>query len=110
MPRSSRLPHSIPTAISSSSTSPFSAPLSALPVGRSIISTDSKKKELIGEFKNTGKAWVREPTAVNIHDFPEDALGRAVPYGVYDLIHNRGFVYVGTSGDTPAFATDAIAA
>jgi hypothetical protein len=51
--------------------------------GRPIISTDSKKKELIGDFKNAGKAWVREPTAVNMHDFPGDALERAVPYGVY---------------------------
>ena len=78
--------------------------------GRPIISTDSKKKELIGDFKNAGKAWVREPTAVNVHDFPGDALGRAVPYGVYDVTHNRGFVGVGTSGDTPAFAADTIAA
>jgi Rhodopirellula transposase DDE domain len=78
--------------------------------GRPIISTDAKKKELIGDFKNAGQAWVREPTAVNVHDFPGDAVGRAVPYGVYDLTHNRGFVSVGTSGDTPAFAADAIAA
>ena len=78
--------------------------------GLPIISTDAKKKELIGEFKNAGQAWVREPIAVNVHDFPGDALGRAVPYGVYDLTHNRGFVCVGTSGDTPAFAADAIAA
>ncbi len=79
-------------------------------VGRPIISTDAKKKELIGDFKNAGKAWVREPTAVNVHDFPGDALGRAVPYGVYDVTYNRGFVCVGTSGDTPAFAADTIAA
>jgi hypothetical protein len=78
--------------------------------GLPIISTDTKKKELIGDFKNAGKAWVLEPTAVNVHDFPGDALGRAVPYGVYDLTNNRGLVYVGKSGDTPAFAADAIAA
>jgi hypothetical protein len=78
--------------------------------GLPIISTDTKKKELIGDFKNAGKAWVLEPTAVNVHDFPGDALGRAVPYGVYDLTNNRGFVSVGKSGDTPAFAADAIAA
>jgi len=78
--------------------------------GLPIISTDTKKKELIGDFKNAGKAWVLEPTAVNVHDFPGDALGRAVPYGVYDLTSNRGLVYVGNSGDTPAFAADAIAA
>jgi hypothetical protein len=78
--------------------------------GLPIISTDTKKKELVGDFKNAGRAWVLEPTAVNVHDFPSDALGRAVPYGVYDLTSNRGFVYLGTSGDTPAFAVDAIAA
>ena len=78
---------------------------------RPILSIDSKKKkELVGNFKNTGQAWVCEPTAVNVHDFPGDALGRAVPYGVYDLTNNRGFVYLGSSGDTPAFAADAIAA
>jgi hypothetical protein len=74
-----------------------------------ILSIDTKKKELVGNFKNTGQAWVCEPTAVNVHDFPGDALGRAVPYGVYDLTNNRGFIYLGSSGDTPAFAADAIA-
>jgi hypothetical protein len=78
--------------------------------GLPILSIDSKKKELVGEFKNAGRAWVREPTVVNVHDFPGDALGRAVPYGVYDLTHNRGLIYLGTSGDTAAFASDAIAA
>ena len=53
------------------------------------------------------QAWVREPTVVNVHDFPGDALGRAVPYGVYDLTNNRGLIYLGTSGDTAAFAADA---
>ena len=75
-----------------------------------ILSIDTKKKELVGDFKNAGQAWVRQPTAVKVHDFPGDALGRAVPYGVYDLTNNRGFVYLGSSGDTPAFAADAIAA
>ncbi len=78
--------------------------------GLPILSVDTKKKELVGDFKNAGRAWVLEPTAVNVHDFPGDALGRAVPYGVYDLTHNRGLIYLGTSGDTPAFAADAIAA
>ena len=64
----------------------------------------------MGDFKNAGQAWVREPIAVNVHDFPGDAYGRAVPYGVYDITTNRGFIYLGTSGDTPAFAVDAIAA
>jgi len=78
--------------------------------GLPILSVDTKKKELVGNFMNAGAAWVIEPTAVNVHDFPGDALGRAVPYGVYDLTNNRGLIYLGTSGDTPAFATDAIAA
>jgi hypothetical protein len=78
--------------------------------GLPIISTDAKKKELVGDFKNAGQTWSLEPIAVNVHDFPHDALGRAVPYGVYDVTANRGFICVGTSGDTPAFAVDAIAA
>jgi hypothetical protein len=78
--------------------------------GLPIISADTKKKELVGDFKNAGQTWSLEPTAVNVHDYPHDALGRAVPYGVYDVTTNRGFIYLGTSGDTPAFAGDAIAA
>ena len=77
--------------------------------GLPILSIDTKKKELVGDFKNTGQAWVREPTVVNIHDFPSAADGRAVPYGVYDVTTNRGLIYLGTSGDTAAFAADAIA-
>jgi hypothetical protein len=76
--------------------------------GLPIISVDTKKKELIGNFKNAGQAWNREAKAVNVHDFPQDALGRAVPYGIYDVINNRGTVYVGLSADTPRFAVDAI--
>jgi len=64
----------------------------------------------VGDFKNAGQTWSLEPTAVNVHDYPHDALGRAVPYGVYDVTNNRGFIYLGTSGDTQAFAVDAIAA
>jgi hypothetical protein len=70
---------------------------------------DTKKKELIGEFKNAGAAWGREPIQVNVHDFLHDALGRAVPYGIYDLSLNRGAVFVGDSADTPEFAVEAIA-
>ena len=77
--------------------------------GWPIISVDTKKKELIGNFKNGGQAWSRQAEAVNVHDFPQQALGRAVPYGIYDLIHNRGTICVGSSGDTPQFAVDAIA-
>jgi hypothetical protein len=77
--------------------------------GLPIISVDTKKKELIGNFKNAGRAWSKGAEAVNVHDFPQEALGRAVPYGIYDLIHNRGTIYVGSSADTAQFAVDAIA-
>ena len=77
--------------------------------GLPVISVDTKKKELVGNFKNAGRAWSREAEAVNVHDFPHDSQGRAVPYGIYDLAHNRGTVYVGSSADTPEFAVDAIA-
>jgi len=77
--------------------------------GLPIVSVDTKKKELIGAFKNGGRAWSQEAEAVNVHDFPSDAQGRAVPYGVYDVTRNRGTVYVGSSGDTAQFAVDALA-
>jgi hypothetical protein len=73
------------------------------------ISVDTKKKELIGQFKNAGRVWSQEAEAVNVHDFRTDALGRAVPYGIYDLTQNRGTVYVGQSADTPHFAVDLLA-
>jgi Rhodopirellula transposase DDE domain len=76
--------------------------------GRPTISVDAKKKELIGNFKNAGRVWSQEAEAVNVHDFLSDAQGRAVPYGVYDVTHNRGTVYVGASGDTAQLAVDAI--
>ncbi len=77
--------------------------------GWPIVSVDTKKKELIGNFKNAGRSWGQEAEAVNVHDFPQDALGRAVPYGIYDLTHNCGTMYVGQSGDTPRFAVTALA-
>ena len=73
------------------------------------ISVDTKKKELIGQFKNAGRVWSQAAEAVNVHDFRPDALGRAVPYGIYDLTRNRGTVYVGQSADTPRFAVDLLA-
>ena len=76
--------------------------------GLPIISVDTKKKELIGNFKNAGQSWCKEADVVNVHDFPQDALGRAVPYGIYELNSNRGSVYIGTSADTPQFAVDVI--
>jgi hypothetical protein len=80
-----------------------------LGAGYPVISVDTKKKELIGNFKNRGRAWGLNAEPVNLHDFRQDALHRAVPYGIYDLTHNRGYVYVGTSYDTPEFAAHAIA-
>jgi hypothetical protein len=77
--------------------------------GWPIVSVDSKKKELIGNFQNAGALWCKSGTEVNAHDFPSDALCKAVPYGLYDVRANRGHVVVGTSADTPAFAVDAIA-
>ncbi len=80
-----------------------------LKAGWPVISVDAKKKELVGDFKNAGRAWRREPDPVNAHDFRQDASHRAAPYGVYDLTHDRGYVAVGTSADTAEFAVDAIA-
>ncbi len=77
--------------------------------GQPVISVDTKKKELVGNFKNAGQIWCDTGEVVDVHDFPQDALGRAVPYGIYDGQHNRGTVYVGQSADTPAFAVDNIA-
>src|SRR4051794_31996904 len=80
-----------------------------LKAGLPVISVDAKKKELVGDFKNAGRAWVRKAEPVNAHDFPQDASHRAAPYGVYDLTNKRGYVGVGTSADTAEFAVDAIA-
>ena len=77
--------------------------------GLPIVSVDTKKKELSGAFKNAGRAWGKKAEAVNVPDFPSDAQGRAVPYGVYDVTHHRGAVYVGSSGDTAQCAVDALA-
>jgi hypothetical protein len=76
--------------------------------GHPAISVDTKKKELIGNFRNAGRVWCQKADEVNAHDFPQDALLRAVPYGIYDLAHNQGHVFVGTSADTPEFAVEAI--
>jgi len=76
--------------------------------GLPMISVDTKHKELIGDFKNRGQRWVRKAIEVNAHDFPQDALYKAAPYGVYDLSRNHGFVHVGISSDTPQFAVDSI--
>lgn len=80
--------------------------------GVPVISVDTKKKELIGNFKNGGREWQPqgEPELVDVHDFPTDAIGKAIPYGVYDLAANDGFVSVGVDHDTPVFAVASIAA
>lgn len=77
-------------------------------LGQPIISVDSKKKELIGNFKNAGAVWCLEPEEVNVYDFLSDAECRATPYGIYDLRCGMGHICVGTSADTPAFAVEAI--
>ena len=73
-----------------------------------IISVDTKKKELVGNFKNNGKVWQQEAIEVYDHDFPTDAVGKAVPYGIYDTQKNTGTVFVSRSADTPAFAVECI--
>jgi len=77
--------------------------------GLPFISVDSKKRELIGNFKNTGAKWDRSPVLVNDHDFRSDSSGVGISYGIYDPPHNRGTVCVGISHDTPAFAAHSIA-
>ena len=74
-----------------------------------IVSVDTKKKELVGRFKNPGAAWSKDPIQVNDHDFRSESKGLAVPYGVLDLSANRGHVCVGMSHDTPQFAVHALA-
>jgi hypothetical protein len=74
------------------------------------ISVDTKKKELVGNFKNGGREWQPkgQPEKVDVHDFPSDALGKAIPYGVYDIAADDGFVSVGVDHDTPVFAVASI--
>ena len=75
-----------------------------------VISVDTKKKELVGDFKNAGKEWHKKgaPEKVLVHDFPDDALGKAIPYGVYDMARDEALVSVGSDHDTPAFAVASI--
>ena len=77
--------------------------------GLPIISVDSKKREMIGNFKQAGSKWDRAPVKVNDHDFLSDADGVALPYGIYDPVLNRGMVSVGISHDTSTFAAHSIA-
>jgi transposase len=78
-------------------------------LGLPVISVDTKKKELIGPFRNAGKAWCREAEEVDEHDFPSAAECLAVPFGVYDVTRNVGCITVGVSHNTPEFAASAIA-
>jgi hypothetical protein len=81
-----------------------------LTAGDPVISVDTKKRELVGGFKNGGREWepVGQPTEVDVHDFPGDAVGVALPYGVYDMGTNTGWVNVGTDHDTAVFAVESI--
>ena len=78
--------------------------------GQPVISVDTKKKELIGEYKNGGKEWQPKgkPEHVLDHDFPDPTVAKAVPYGIYDIAANKGWVTVGNDHDTPEFAVNAI--
>jgi hypothetical protein len=82
----------------------------ALDQGQPAISVDTKKKELVGDFKNAGREWHRsgEPEEVRVHDFIDKQLGKAIPYGVYDIASNQGWVSVGIDHDTAQFAANAI--
>ena len=82
----------------------------ALDAGQPVISVDTKKKELVGDFKNAGREWhpKGEPVQVRTHDFKDPELGKAIPYGIYDLAHNEGWVSVGVDHDTAQFAVASI--
>ena len=82
----------------------------AIVAGEPVISVDTKKKELVGDFKNGGREWrpKGEPELVRVHDFKDKQLGKAIPYGVYDLAANQGWVSVGIDHDTAQFAVNSI--
>jgi Rhodopirellula transposase DDE domain len=82
----------------------------AVAAGEPVISVDTKKKELVGDFKNAGREWrpKGEPELVRVHDFKDKQLGKAIPYGVYDIAANQGWVSVGIDHDTAQFAVNSI--
>lgn len=82
----------------------------AVAAGQPVISVDCKKKELVGDFKNGGREWRHkgEPELVRVHDFKDQQLGKAIPYGVYDIAANQGWVNVGIDHDTAQFAVNSI--
>ena len=79
-------------------------------LGLPVVSVDAKKKELVGPFRNGGREWRPKgnPETVNVHDFPDKELGKAIPYGVYDLTADAGWVSVGTDHDTASFAVESV--
>ena len=81
-----------------------------LDAGQPVVSVDTKKKEVVGNLANKGREWQPEksPTRVDVHDFPDPEVGKAIPYGVYDLAANEGYVAVGDDADTAAFAVATI--
>lgn len=81
-----------------------------LAAGEPVVSVDTKKKELVGNLKNAGREWqpAKTPVRVDVHDFPDPEVGKAVPYGIYDIAANEGFVVVGDDGDTAEFAVGSI--
>jgi len=78
--------------------------------GAPVLSVDTKKKELVGEFRNNGRSWRRrgDPRKVNVYDYPSLSAGKAIPYGAYDLQRNEGFVNIGMTHDTAEFAVNSI--
>jgi transposase len=78
--------------------------------GQPVVSVDTKKKELVGQFRNGGREWqpTGQPEPVKVHDFPDEELGKVIPYGVYDMATNRGWVSVGVDHDTAEFAVETL--
>ena len=79
-----------------------------LRAGQPVISVDTKKKENLGNFSNKGRVWCpkKKPIETNMHDFPDEELGKAIPYGIYDISRNEGWVNIGINHDTAQFATN----
>jgi len=67
-----------------------------------------RKKELVGDYKNAGRTWCRKAEAVLVHDWPQDSIGQAIPYGIYEVTGNTGYVGIGDCFDTPRLAVEAI--
>jgi hypothetical protein len=78
--------------------------------GQPVVSVDAKKKELVGQFRNGGREWqpLGQPERVKVHDFPDEELGKVIPYGVYDMVANTGWVSVGVDHDTAEFAVETL--